>query len=112
MVDGVSADFSDIEGTFKARVKEGIEGKTEEKVIEIKPNFGVIGPKYREKAKEIINYIKSSNPEELWNAIQSEEAEVNGVKITEDMVFVKKARVYRGKEVALLHVGTVTVLLL
>ncbi len=112
VVDGVSADFSDIEGTFKARVKEGIEGKTEEKVIEIKPNFGVIGPKYREKAKEIINYIKSSNPEELWNAIQSEEAEVNGVKITEDMVFVKKARVYRGKEVALLHVGTVTVLLL
>jgi len=112
VIDGISADFSDIEGTFKAKVKLGIEGDTEEKIVELKPNFSVIGPRYREKAKEIINYIKSANPEELWDRILRGEAGVNGVRITEDMVMVKKARVYHGKEVALIHVGTVTVLLL
>ena len=112
VIDGISADFSDIEGTFKAKLKLGIEGDTEEKIVELKPNFSVIGPRYREKAKEIINYIKSANPEELWDRILRGEAGVNGVRITEDMVMVKKARVYHGKEVALIHVGTVTVLLL
>ncbi len=111
IIDGIEHGVEDIEGTFGVEVKLGIEGKTEEKIIEIKPNFGVIGPKYREKAKEIIKYIKSTNPEELWERIQNGDT-VNGVKITEEMVMVKKGKIYHGKEVTLLHAGDATILLL
>ncbi len=112
VIDRLSGDVSDIEGTFKAKVKLGIEGNTEEKIVELKPNFSVIGPKYREKAKKIINYIKSANPEDLWEKIQKDEAEISGIKITEDMVLVKKGKIYHGKEVSVLHSGSSTILIL
>ncbi len=111
IVDGI-VDTEDIEGTFRVPVKIGIEGETEEKVMEIKPNFSVIGPRYREKAKEIIAYIKSTPAEELWNAVRSGEAEVAGVKITEEMLIPRVAKVYRGKEVAVLHAGEAVALLI
>ena len=112
IVEGFLGDTSDIEGTFKSKVSMGTGHEAEEKVIEVKPNFGVIGPRYREKAKEIIAHIKSSNPEELWENIRSKKVKVNGVNITEDMVEVKKAKVYHGKKVSMLHVKDVTVLIL
>ncbi len=112
IVDGITKGIEDIEGTFKARVTVGIEGEAEEKVVELKPNFGVIGPRFRERAKEIISYIKSANPEELWEKIQRGEAEVNGVRITGDMVIAKKAKIYRGREAEVLHVSGATVILL
>ncbi len=112
IVDGISDGTEDIAGTFQAPVKMGIEGGTEEKVVELKPNFGVIGPKYRNRAKEIVNYIRASDPEKLWNAIQSHEAMVNDIKITEEMVIPKISKIYHGKEAVVLNVANATVIIL
>jgi len=83
----------------------------EEVVSSIQPNFAVIGPKYREKAKDIVAYIKSSDPMELWEKIKKGEAELSGIKITEDMVKVQYEKRYGRRKVTSLSVGDVLVLI-
>ncbi len=112
IVDGVEGNVEDIEGTFGVEVKKGIEGDVKEIVCGIQPNFAVIGPKFRERAKEIVNYIRNAEPAELWEKIQKGEAEINGIKITEDMVKVQRTKVYQEKEVDVLNVGDAIVLIL
>jgi valyl-tRNA synthetase len=102
----------DIAGTFRCRVSTEIEGEVEEIVSAVQPNFSVIGPKFREKAKDIIKFIKSADPQRLWKEIQEGTAECCGTKITEDMVKVQRSKRYRGEEVAVLNVGDVMVLII
>ncbi|MBC7110065.1 MAG: valine--tRNA ligase [Archaeoglobi archaeon] len=72
-----------------------------ERVVKtVKPKMSVIGPKYREKAKKIISFIKESDPEELVRAIQSGEAEIeDGIKIEMEDVEIEYELVSGGKEV-------------
>ncbi len=112
IIDGIADGIEDIAGTFKAKVKVGIEGNAEEKVIEVKPNFAVIGPKYKERAREIVDYIRNADPESLWKDILYGKAEINGIKITEDMVKVSKAKMYHGMEASVINVGDVTVIII
>ncbi len=112
IIEGIEHGIEDIEGTFKCKVSTEIEGEIEDVVSSLQPNFAVIGPRFRDKAKEIIKFIKSSDPQELWNEIQRGEAEINSVKITEDMVKVQRKKVYRGKEVAVLNVDDIVALIL
>jgi len=89
-----------------------ISGEVEEVVSAVQPNFAVIGPRFREKVRDMVAYIKSSEPQELWNKIERGEAEVAGIKITEEMVKVQRSKVYHGKEVTVLNVGDAVVLIL
>ncbi len=111
MVEGIDEGMEDIAGTFKCGVSTEIKGKVEERVVSLQPNFAVIGPKLRERAKEIIGFIKSSDPEKLWSAIENGTAEYKGIKITEDMVKVQKEKVYQGRRVHSLSVDDVLILL-
>jgi len=111
IVEGVEHGIEDIAGTFKCKVSTKIEGEVEEVVSSLQPNFAVIGPRYREKAKEIVAYIKKSHPAELWDRIKKGEAEIAGIKITEDMVKVQREKRYKGKRVHSLSVGDSLVLI-
>ncbi len=112
ILDGVENGIEDIEGTFKARVKTEHVENFEEKIVELKPNFSLIGPRFRDRAKEIITYIKSSDPEELWSRIKRGNAMFSGIRITEDFVQPKFARVYHGKEATVLSVHNATIIIL
>ncbi len=111
IVEGIDEGMEDIAGTFKCGVSTEIKGKVEERVVSLQPNFAVIGPKLRERAKEIIGFMKSSDPEKLWSAIESGTAEYKGIKITEDMVRVQREKVYQGRRVHSLSVDDVLILL-
>ncbi len=112
IVEGISEGLEDIAGIFKCKVSTEIESEVEEVISSIQPNFAVIGPRYREKAKEIVNYIKSSEPMQLWEKIKNGDAEISGVKLTEDMIKVQREKRYKGRKVHALSVDDVLVLIL
>ncbi len=112
IIDGVENGIEDIEGTFKVKVTVEKLESIEEKIVDLKPNFSYIGPKFRDGAKEIISYIKSSDPEELWSRIKKGEAEFSGIKITEEFVHPKFAKVYHGKEATVLSAADATIIIL
>ena len=78
------------------------DAEVEQYVIEIRPRYEVIGPKYREMAKYVVDYLRNSDPERLVSEIK------NGIRINtpegvleisgEDVVVVYEQRV-RGKNV-------------
>ncbi|MBC7114291.1 MAG: valine--tRNA ligase [Archaeoglobi archaeon] len=72
----------------------------ERRVKAVKPKMSVIGPKYRERAKKIISFINSSDPENLLKAIQSGNAEIEkGLRIEMEDVEVEYELVSGGREV-------------
>lgn len=104
-----------IKNTIKAKELEIVEKEElEEKIIAIKPNYKILGPKFKEQAKEIINLLLKENAKEVAEKLKDgfELKLANGevVKLTEEDVFVEKSLSAKGREVNVIKVGEVVVL--
>ncbi|WP_297468578.1 valine--tRNA ligase [Thermococcus sp.] len=106
----------DIAGTMNIERLEIIKGEPEleERIIEIKPNFRTVGPRYGKLVPKITSYLKE-NAEEVARAIKETgkvEFEVEGerVELTKDDVVIRKAVFSEGEEVETAVVGDAVVL--
>ncbi|WP_297496054.1 valine--tRNA ligase [Thermococcus sp.] len=106
----------DIAGTMNIERLEIIKGgpELEERIIEIKPNFRTVGPRYGKLVPKITAYLKE-NAEEVAKALKETgkvEFEVDGqkVELTKDDVVIRKAVFSEGEEVETAVVGDAVVL--
>ncbi|WP_297550594.1 valine--tRNA ligase [Thermococcus sp.] len=106
----------DIAGTMNIERLEIIKGEPEleERIIEIKPNFKTVGPRYGKLVPKITAYLKE-NAEEVARAIKETgkvEFEVEGerVELTKNDVVIRKAVFSEGEEVETAVVGDAVVL--
>ncbi|WP_456368197.1 valine--tRNA ligase [Thermococcus sp.] len=106
----------DIAGTMNIEKLEIIKGEPEleERIIEIKPNFRTVGPRYGKLVPKITAYLKE-NAEEIAKAIKESgkvEFEVEGgkVELTKDDVVIRKAVFSEGEEVETAVVGDAVIL--
>ena len=106
----------DIAGTMNIERLEIIKGgpELEERIIEIKPNFRTVGPRYGKLVPKITAYLKE-NAEEVAKALKETgkvEFEVEGekVELTKDDVVIRKAVFSEGEEVETAVVGDAVVL--
>ncbi len=86
----------DIKNTSNAKALEILEGRGdfEEKIVEIKPNYSKIGPKFRSKAKEVINYLQNLNLDEIdsiESGIEIEFSDGDKDTIAREDIILKKA---------------------
>ncbi|WP_010477817.1 valine--tRNA ligase [Thermococcus zilligii] len=106
----------DIKGTMNIERLDIIKGEPEleERIIEIKPNFGTVGPRYGRLVPKITSYLRE-NAEEVAKALKEGEKvefEVEGqkVELTRDDVVLRKAVFSGGEEVETAVVGDAVVL--
>ena len=114
--DKLKAIKRDIAGTMNIERLEIIKGEPEleERIIEIKPKFRTVGPRYGKLVPKITAYLKE-NAEEVAGAIKESgkvEFEVEGekVELTKDDVVIRKAVFSEGEEVETAIVGDAVVL--
>ncbi|WP_456396489.1 DUF5915 domain-containing protein, partial [Thermococcus sp.] len=89
------------------------EPELEERIIEIKPNFRTVGPRYGKLVPKITAYLKE-NAEEVARALKETgkvEFEVGGekVELNKDDVVIRKAVFSEGEEVETAVVGDAVV---
>ncbi|ASJ00910.1 valine--tRNA ligase [Thermococcus gorgonarius] len=106
----------DIAGTMNIERLEIIKGEPEleERIIEIKPNFRTVGPRYGKLVPKITAYLKE-NADEVAKALKENgkvEFEVDGqkVELTKDDIVLRKAVFSEGEEVETAVVGDAVVL--
>ncbi|BAD85463.1 valyl-tRNA synthetase [Thermococcus kodakarensis KOD1] len=106
----------DIAGTMNIEKLEIIKGEPEleERIIEIKPNFKTVGPRYGKLVPKITAYLKE-NAEEVAKALKESgkiEFEVDGqkVELTKDDIVLRKAVFSEGEEVETAVVGDAVIL--
>lgn len=106
----------DIAGTMNIEKLEIIRGEPEleERIIEIKPNFKTVGPRYGKLVPKITAYLKE-NAEEVAKALKESgkvEFEVDGQKVElgKDEVVLRKAVFSEGEEVETAVVGDAVIL--
>ncbi|GAB6101979.1 valine--tRNA ligase [Thermococcus atlanticus] len=105
----------DIAGTMNIEKLEIIQGEPEleERIIEIKPNFRTVGPRYGKLVPKITAYLKE-NAEEVAKSLKESgtvEFEVGGekVELNKDDVVIRKAVFSEGEEVETAVVGDAVV---
>ncbi|CAD5244230.1 valine--tRNA ligase [Thermococcus camini] len=105
----------DIAGTMNIERLEIIQGEPEleERIIEIKPNFRTVGPRYGKLVPKITAYLKE-NAEEVARALKEAgkvKFEVGGekVELNKDDVVIRKAVFSEGEEVETAVVGDAVV---
>ncbi|MDO9538025.1 MAG: class I tRNA ligase family protein [Thermoplasmata archaeon] len=107
----------DIAGTLKVNdVLLMTEADIIEKVIGIKPVHAIIGPTFKQNAKEVAEKLMAVDPEQIALALESGELDVqlnNGelVKIDPTMLMVIKAPMIDGKEAKSVNVGDLLILI-
>jgi valyl-tRNA synthetase len=107
----------DIAATLKTRdvlLKE--EADIIEIPVEIKPNHALIGPRFREHAKEIGEKLAALNPVELAPALETGELSIQlssgeTVEIERNMVEIRKEPTLDGKKVQSVPVGDLLILI-
>ncbi|NJE42118.1 valine--tRNA ligase [Thermococcus sp. GR6] len=107
----------DIAGTMNIERLEIIKGEPEleERIIEIKPNFRTVGPRYGKLVPKITAYLKE-NAEEVAKALKESgkvEFEIEGqdVELGKDDIVLRKAVFSKGEEVETAVVGDAVILL-
>ncbi|NJE75985.1 valine--tRNA ligase [Thermococcus sp. ES12] len=105
----------DIAGTMNIERLEIIKGEPEleERIVEIKPNFRTVGPKYGKLVPKITTYLKE-NAEEVAKALKETgkvEFEIDGQKVElgKDDIVLRKAVFSEGEEVETAVVGDAVV---
>jgi len=88
----------------------------EEKVVRIKPIYAEIGTIFKNKANEIVERLKSMEPDKIVKAVETNGLQIrlkdgNEVTITKDHVQVEKALTVHGREVEIIKVGDMMVLI-
>lgn len=106
----------DIEKTIRAEKLSIFEKKElKEEIVSIKPIFAKIGPTFREKAREIGEKIKSSNPKDVGKSIDGGTFKIkldsgSTIELSKEYVDVEKGLISHGKKVEAFKVGEVIVL--
>ncbi|MEM3058633.1 MAG: valine--tRNA ligase [Methanomassiliicoccales archaeon] len=114
-VDILSECKDDIMETVRAKELKMVgDAKIEEIIVGIRPNKSKIGPRFREKAKEIMSVINQLNSNEIFEAITKGELKVvlsdgSVANIEKDMIDVEKKLMLEGFEVDTLQIGSVLV---
>ncbi|ASJ04600.1 valine--tRNA ligase [Thermococcus barossii] len=105
----------DIAGTMNIERLEIIKGEPEleERIVEIKPNFRIVGPKYGKLVPKITAYLKE-NAEEVAKALKETgkvefEVDRQNVELGKDDVVLRKAVFSEGEEVETAVVGDAVV---
>ncbi|WP_297504902.1 class I tRNA ligase family protein, partial [Thermococcus sp.] len=105
----------DIAGTMNIEKLEIIRGEPEleERIVEIKPNFRTVGPKYGKLVPGITAYLRE-NAEEVAKALKEAgkvefEADGQRVELTKDDIVLRKAVFSEGEEVETAVVGDAVV---
>ena len=107
LVDVFNQFDDDIRGTLKINDLTISSGKPEvhEKIIEVEPDMSQVGPKYKGDAGKIIGYLKSTDIDEIGNALEeNHELAIGDIVVPEDMLNIKKEIVgASGKKVDILQ---------
>ncbi len=107
----------DIAGTLKASdVLMLGERKLEETPVAIRPKHSVMGPKFKQDAKHIIDILSKLDPAEVAKAIETGELDIKlqddqTIKIEKDMVEIVKVPMIDGKEVQTVTVGDLLIII-
>ncbi len=113
---GSLADITDVLGATNSPV-EVIAGEPdfEHVPVNVKPNMGVIGPKFRGQAKDIINALIEENPRKIADEIAKGKitVKVNGdiLELEPECVGIEKEVVSAGRAVDVLDIGGVPVVI-
>ncbi|HIH61271.1 MAG TPA: valine--tRNA ligase [Methanobacteriales archaeon] len=103
--------LNDVKGTMNIQKIELIIGKPEikERVIEVKPVMEKIGPKFRSDAPRILSFIESSDPEEIYEKLETEGIiEFEGHKLTRECFKIKKEALgATGERVEIIHLDDI-----
>lgn len=107
----------DIAGTLKATdVVLKAEADVVEKVTAIKPVHAILGPRFKQDAKEIAAKLAAVDASEIAQALEAGELDIqlasgNTVQITMDMVQIIRTPMLDGKEVKSVTVGDLLILI-
>ena len=113
---GTLADITDVLGATNSPV-EVIAGEPdfEHVPVNVKPNMGVIGPKFRGQAKDIINALAEENPKKIADEITKGKitVEVNGdmLELDPESVVIEKEVVSAGRAVDVLDISGIPVVI-
>jgi len=108
---------SDISGTLKATdILLMAEADIVDKVTEIKPVHALLGPQFKQDAKEICEKLLAVPPQDVAEALEHGELDVqlangNLVKISREMVQIIRVPMLNGKEVKSVAVGEMLILI-
>ncbi len=85
----------------------------EKRVKSVKPKMSVIGPKYREKAKKIVETITKSSLEDVIDLLERGEVEIDGerIQIGEEEVEIEYEIISGGKEVDVIDYEDLVILI-
>ncbi|WGI17192.1 valine--tRNA ligase [Methanonatronarchaeum sp. AMET-Sl] len=87
----------------------------EKKLVEIKPDMSIIGPRYKEKAPKIIKEIKKKPPQKIEDRIKNGtlKLQINGetIEINQNALEFIKTPTSEGKEIDILEVDSMTIAL-
>jgi valyl-tRNA synthetase len=113
---GISTDISDLVGvTNSPVVLMGGEPDFEHVPVSVKPNMGLIGPKFRGKAKAIIDALVDANPkkiaDEVANGMITVTVEGELIELEPDCVEIEKEVVSAGRSVDVLDISGVLVVI-
>ena len=97
----------DLKGTLKIKQLAISSGKPEvhEKIIEVEPDMSQIGPTFKGDAGKIIGYLKSTDIDEIGDALnQNSQLTIGDIVVPQDMLNIKKEIVgASGKKVDILQ---------
>ncbi len=108
----------DILKTLKASDLQIIkEEQVEEKAVEIEPDHSKIGPKYKEKAKEVFAKLENTDPEKIHSSLEKEGgfavelSDGDEIRLDKEDVEISKAKVHQGEELESISLGETIILL-
>ncbi|MFW6083408.1 MAG: valine--tRNA ligase [Thermoplasmatota archaeon] len=101
---GIKENEEDILNTVKAeRINFIASDELEEKATEIIPDYSSIGPKFKNKANEIVEKLKKTDPSKVSKALGSGDYKIvidgETYNIGKEDVEIKKSKVHKGEEV-------------
>ncbi|MEN6592210.1 MAG: valine--tRNA ligase [Methanobacterium sp.] len=99
--------LDDIKGTMRIEDLKVLKGQPQimEKVVEIIPQMNKIGPDFRKDAPQILKYIKTTDPQEIAEKLESVgEISVNDLKLTPEYIKTRKELTsITGEKVDIIH---------
>ncbi|RLI70385.1 valine--tRNA ligase, partial [Archaeoglobales archaeon] len=106
-------DVRDISGAINAKVEIlDVLPDVKLRVKKLKPKFGIIGPMFKDKTKEIVNLVNNLSEDDKMEFVEKGEIEVNldGQKYTikSEWFDVEMEKVVEGKAIESVEIGDVT----
>ncbi len=108
----------DILETLKAsEIKFVEEDEIKEKAIEVKPDHSKIGPKFKDKAKEVFCKLENTEPEKISSNVEEKGAfeftlnDGTEVKLNHEYLSIKKTKLHEGETLDTFHIEDMVVMM-